>query len=290
MSELWLHCNKCNTLQSEGSFWFTSCGHIMCTGCMNNGSLAPGRKGQCSVCQKSAGIIEINRSMRPDLLCMFRSPKDLLVEYANKVKGTMDFQNAQRERLIKQLQNRNAKAVNFARGAYAEIAKRVEREKRLLKDRSQKELELQKKEQYIQKLEKKMAKRDQEILNLKKRSPIRARASPNSKKRSPKKKTDRVYPSLNGNTPIDQLSFLCCATSTPNNNDLLGNIAARQLQLNQRSNGSNDPEYDMFCTQKAYEDSPLAGGPNNRFPTTPQLLGMKMRPRTTNHSNSKDYF
>jgi hypothetical protein len=56
----------------------------------------------------------------------------------------------------------------------------------------------------------------------------------------------------------------------------LGNIAARQLQMNQRSNGSNDPEYDMFCTQKAYEDSPLAGGPNNRFPTTPQLLGMKM--------------
>jgi hypothetical protein len=49
----------------------------------------------------------------------------------------------------------NAKAVNFARGAYAEIAKRVEREKRLLKDRSQNELELQKKEQYIQKLEKK---------------------------------------------------------------------------------------------------------------------------------------
>src|SRR5687768_11725529 len=74
-----------------------------------SGSLAPGRKGQCSVCQKSAGIIEINRSMRPDLLCMFRSPKDLLVEYANKVKGTMDFQNAQRERLIKQLQNRVCK-------------------------------------------------------------------------------------------------------------------------------------------------------------------------------------
>ena len=261
----------------------------MCTCCcMNNG-----RKGQCSVCQKSAGILEINRSMRPDLLAMFRPPKDLLVEYTGKVKAILDFQNAQREHLIKQLQNRNAKAVNFARGAHAEIAKRAQREKRLLEDCSQKELELQNKDQYIQQLEKKLAERDQEISNLKKRSPVRARASPNSKKRSPKKKADRVYPSLNGNTPIDTLSFICCATSTPNpnSNDLLGNIAARQLQLNQRSNGSNgDPDFDIFCTQRAYEDSPLAGGPNHRFPSTPQLLGMKMRPRTINQNNSKDYF
>jgi hypothetical protein len=44
--------------------------------------------------------------MRPDLLAMFRPPKDLLVEYTGKVKASMDFQNAQREHLIKQLQNR----------------------------------------------------------------------------------------------------------------------------------------------------------------------------------------
>jgi len=48
----------------------------------------------------------------------------------------------------------NAKAANFARGAHAEIAKRAEREKRLLEDCSQKELELQNKDEYIQQLEK----------------------------------------------------------------------------------------------------------------------------------------
>jgi hypothetical protein len=56
----------------------------------------------------------------------------------------------------------------------------------------------------------------------------------------------------------------------------MGNIAAHTHHQN-RDAEVNADYFDMFCSQNAYEDSPLAGGPNpNRFPSTPQLLGSKM--------------
>jgi len=50
--------------------------------------------------------IEINRSMRPDIMAMFRPPKDVFADYANKLKTVMDYQANQSQHLIKHLHER----------------------------------------------------------------------------------------------------------------------------------------------------------------------------------------
>ena len=67
--------------------------------------MMPNQKGPCIVCQMNASILEINRSMRSDLLSLFRSPKELLVQHTASVKSVLEFQNSQRVHLTKYLQS-----------------------------------------------------------------------------------------------------------------------------------------------------------------------------------------
>ena len=56
------------------------------------------------MCRRQDSVaIEINRSMRPDIMAMFRPPKDVFADYANKLKTVMDYQANQSQHLIKHL-------------------------------------------------------------------------------------------------------------------------------------------------------------------------------------------
>nr|CAD2194172.1 unnamed protein product [Meloidogyne enterolobii] len=92
----WFHCNKCFLVGTNDSqFWFTSCGHIICAECKKNGNLLLGQKGICVVCSKQeTSIMMVNKNMKPDLIHLFRPPKDLLIEFTSKIKTTVEFQNA----------------------------------------------------------------------------------------------------------------------------------------------------------------------------------------------------
>ncbi|KAL3098740.1 hypothetical protein niasHS_001500 [Heterodera schachtii] len=266
----WIHCNKCVAVGSRGgSYWFTSCGHIVCTNCMKQGGPSPGHKGSCIICQKPASIMEINRSMKPEILTLFKPQKEVLVENTQRIKSAMDLQNNHRQMLIRKLHEKYDRAAKFARGAQADIAKRDKREKALLAERDQLKMELDTANDQIQRLEQMLKERENEILRLRK--------SPN-RRHSPQHRKRNIYPSLNGNTPITSLSFLGCgAMSTPNDEPggMNFNMATATPANFGIRNENNDAEQNieaLFRTQNVQEETPLAGPAF--CPTTPYLFAM----------------
>ncbi|KAF7637355.1 RING-type domain-containing protein [Meloidogyne graminicola] len=277
----WFHCNKC-FLSGENNenetFWFTSCGHIICTNCKKNGNLLIGQKGICVVCSKhETSVIMVNKNMRPDLVHLFQPPKDLVMEYAKKLKTAVEFQNAHRQRLFKHIREKYNKVSKFAKAAQIEFAKRVEREKNLLAERNQVKIELDGTKDYVRQLEKILADRDQEIHRLKRTK------SPSSNKRTSPNMKGRMggYPSLNGNTPISRVSFFGCTTSTPNE---FPGIAAGCFD-NRRTplvaSAGNAEGFDFLSRQGVMEDI-VACGPSF-IPNTPALLGLPASTRRSLH-------
>jgi len=55
----------------------------------------------CSACSRQAGIVPINRNMRPDIIELFKPPAVLLQEYTQKLGKAISFQAYQRERMFK---------------------------------------------------------------------------------------------------------------------------------------------------------------------------------------------
>uniref|UniRef100_A0A914HUX9 RING-type domain-containing protein n=1 Tax=Globodera rostochiensis TaxID=31243 RepID=A0A914HUX9_GLORO len=265
----WIHCNKCTALGNRGgSYWFTSCGHIICSNCIKQGGPSPGHKSVCIICQKTASIMEINRSMRPEIVALFKPPRELVTESSQRLKAAMDLQNTHRQSLFKKMHEKYEKAVRYAKVTQAEMAKRDGREKALLTERDQLKQELETSSEHIRRLEQMLKEREHEIQRLRKSPSRRSGLSPHRKR--------IAYPSLNGNTPITSLSFLGCgAMSTPNEPGLNYNYGAENAINFGIRNENNNEDHNieaLFRTQNAQEETPIAGPAF--CPTTPYIFAM----------------
>ncbi|CAD6196597.1 unnamed protein product [Caenorhabditis auriculariae] len=85
-----MHCNTCFRRQSQIKLWLTSCGHLTCPDCYLDAVKNPTKV--CPLCKKKCQALEISRTMRPDMLDLFRDPKEYVGELVKKLQLTMEFQ------------------------------------------------------------------------------------------------------------------------------------------------------------------------------------------------------
>jgi len=210
----------------------------------------------CRVCSKKCNYLEINRQLKQDVQVYFRSPNDLAVHYAQKLKTVMDFQNFQRTSYQKHQQEKFNKAMKYVRAAQTEIAKRTESERMLLKERNQYKAEVDNQNERIRSLETTVAQQEREMQHMKHKL---------GNQKSPAK--SGRFPSLNGATPINTLSFLDCCTSTP-----IGNLEIFDNSIGPIQGGGGNKPKDIFAAgSPGGFDSPIAGG---GFLNTPMMLGI----------------
>ncbi|VDO18318.1 unnamed protein product [Heligmosomoides polygyrus] len=99
-----VHCMVCFVFPSEGvKFYLSSCGHIACVKCVQKGSMTL----SCKVCLKdNPQILEINRNLKPELRELF-TPLDDFSKIVHEIGQVLDFQDAQRQHLMRHLQTKN---------------------------------------------------------------------------------------------------------------------------------------------------------------------------------------
>jgi len=253
MERCWIHCNICFNIPSATknyTFLLTSCGHLICSKCIKD-DITSTRPPTCRVCNKQSTYLEINRNLKPDIRCYFRSIKDVTVECMQNLKLVIEFQTYHRSRLLKYQQEKCRKAIKYARGAQAEITRHNEMESSILAEQNKLKHELEKVKKNSNYLEKLVADRDRELHKLRER---------HSRSHSPQKRTPkRLYPSLNGTTPINTLSFLDCATSTPIITDIFGYTANANVHTSSSGYGSSGNLKSMFDTPTAFEQQVISG-------------------------------
>jgi len=285
-----VHCNVCYTCPSNASsqqlvFYFSSCGHLFCVKCLKkdngiNATPVTRDNATCRVCNKTCAYLEINRDLKPEVMMFFRNPRDLATQYMQNMKSVLDFQSQQRSRLQKHAQEKTNKAMKYVKMAQSEVSKRAEMEKRFVAERSQFKSELEKQTERTKTLEAMVAERDVELHQLRQKLAAKSKTS----------RASSIFPSLNGATPINTLSFLGCATSTPINNEM---DLFEDMQLDRARNGNEDRNdlagsqfNDIFAVRPGELESPVAGG---GFMNTPAMLGISQRqPNTV--SRGGNYF
>uniref|UniRef100_A0AC34FQR3 RING-type domain-containing protein n=1 Tax=Panagrolaimus sp. ES5 TaxID=591445 RepID=A0AC34FQR3_9BILA len=250
----WVYCNQClRAPGAQSNFYLTSCSHILCQKCSNQGEpLQTQAQQTCVVCNAKAKFVEINRNLRADMMIYFKSPKDLATQYLQNLKSVIDFQDKQRAHYLKMHQERYNKAVKFAKECQVTLKKKSASEKQILQDKNLLADENEKNKAMIKELQEKMAEQAREIERL-------------CKNNTPKSSSQKRYPSLNGNTPIRPLSFSDVPHSTP----IDGAIGSNKRQ----SGKSSTPLQDLFGR---LDDSVVAS--SDVGITTPFMLGIQRKP------------
>ncbi|XP_072567230.1 E3 ubiquitin-protein ligase RNF212B isoform X1 [Paramormyrops kingsleyae] len=95
----WLHCNQC--YRREGiAFVVTSCGHIVCEGCVNPSTfLGLSSTEQCTVCGASCSYLHISDKMNPQEQAYFSDPVKLIHSRLEHISQVALFQNRQKEKI-----------------------------------------------------------------------------------------------------------------------------------------------------------------------------------------------
>ncbi|CAK5067406.1 unnamed protein product [Meloidogyne enterolobii] len=161
----WVHCNKCLVQPSKNnlSFWMSSCGHIFCKNCIdaeiNGCNLSDANTTsvnfqQCFVCNKQVQLIQINRSMRKDLLEMFKPPASFVGDSLKRAKKIIEFQSMHHQRLFKCLQERNQKSTLHLKKILKELDEREGRIKLLVREGDEYKSELENTKRTITELRK----------------------------------------------------------------------------------------------------------------------------------------
>ncbi|XP_045769503.1 probable E3 SUMO-protein ligase RNF212 isoform X2 [Maniola jurtina] len=92
----WIHCNNCITQLEPGiTLHLTSCGHMFCNNCLNNGL----KEGICLVCKVPCSIMKLAPDMNQEIQDYFTDPDDLL----KKCCEVLEFQRRHRRRLLSYL-------------------------------------------------------------------------------------------------------------------------------------------------------------------------------------------
>ncbi|XP_047509261.1 probable E3 SUMO-protein ligase RNF212 isoform X2 [Pieris napi] len=92
----WIHCNNCFTQLEPGvTLHLTSCGHMFCNNCLNNGV----KESTCLVCKAPCSIMKLVPDMNPDIQDYFTDPEEII----KKCCDVLQFQRQHRRRLLSYL-------------------------------------------------------------------------------------------------------------------------------------------------------------------------------------------
>ncbi|XP_039754678.1 probable E3 SUMO-protein ligase RNF212 isoform X2 [Pararge aegeria] len=92
----WIHCNNCYTQLEPGiTLYLTSCGHMFCNNCLDNGV----QEGTCLVCKVPCSVMKLAPDMNHEIQDYFTDPDDIL----QKCCEVLQFQRRHRRRLLSYL-------------------------------------------------------------------------------------------------------------------------------------------------------------------------------------------
>ncbi|XP_038214199.1 probable E3 SUMO-protein ligase RNF212 [Zerene cesonia] len=92
----WIHCNNCFVQLEPGiTLHLTSCGHMFCNNCLNNGS----KENTCLVCRAPCSMMKLVPDMNPDIQDYFTDPEEII----KKSCEVIQFQRQHRRRLLSYL-------------------------------------------------------------------------------------------------------------------------------------------------------------------------------------------
>ncbi|KAF7633924.1 TDP43_N domain-containing protein [Meloidogyne graminicola] len=234
--------NKCLVQPSKNnlSFWMCSCGHIFCNNCIEsdlNGcnilsdiNLSSTKSLlQCFVCSKQVQLIQINRSMRKDLLEMFKPPTSFFGDSFKKAKSIFQFQSMHHQRLLKCLQERSQKCYLLLRKLQKELNEREERIKLLAMENDEFKAEINNTRKTITELQKTISEREKELYGLR-----QMRQLNNSQQRKINYKRIAIQNAMESRITNSGFSFLNAGVSAQmpqfnNNNTTLQTVCATNL-------------------------------------------------------------
>ncbi|KAJ0183137.1 hypothetical protein K1T71_001113 [Dendrolimus kikuchii] len=89
----WIHCNKClKQLDSGIILHLTSCGHMFCNSCLENGS----KDNTCVLCCAPCSVIKLAPDMKQEVQDYFTDPEEIMT----KACEVLRFQKQHRRRLV----------------------------------------------------------------------------------------------------------------------------------------------------------------------------------------------
>ncbi|XP_060801613.1 probable E3 SUMO-protein ligase RNF212 [Amyelois transitella] len=92
----WIHCNNCFSQLDPGiTLHLTSCGHMFCNNCLNNGS----QQSTCLICRLPCSIMKLVPDMKPEIQDYFTEPEEII----KKCCEVLQFQKQHRRRLLSYL-------------------------------------------------------------------------------------------------------------------------------------------------------------------------------------------
>ncbi|XP_026319309.1 probable E3 SUMO-protein ligase RNF212 [Hyposmocoma kahamanoa] len=92
----WIHCNKCFAQLEPGiTLHLTSCGHMFCNNCLDNGV----KESTCLVCRAPCSIMKLVPDMNSEIQDYFTEPEEII----KKSCEVLQFQRQHRRRLLSYL-------------------------------------------------------------------------------------------------------------------------------------------------------------------------------------------
>ncbi|XP_074646283.1 E3 ubiquitin-protein ligase RNF212B-like isoform X2 [Tubulanus polymorphus] len=112
----WVHCNLCYRQPDGLKFFLTSCGHVFCDDCLQNGE----KNEKCKICgNRCTSTPLISNKMRPEVEIFFSDPLYLLKKNYKQIVQVIEFQRNHRLRLYshrKQLLSRQNTIMDKVKG------------------------------------------------------------------------------------------------------------------------------------------------------------------------------
>ncbi|XP_053604697.1 zip homologous protein 2 isoform X2 [Plodia interpunctella] len=122
----WIHCNNCFSQLDPGiTLHLTSCGHMFCNNCLNNGS----QQSTCLVCRMPCSIMKLVPDMKPEIQDYFTEPEEII----KKCCEVLQFQKQHRRRLLSYL-FQSTKKFYTARTELKRMTELCQRQHKQLKD------------------------------------------------------------------------------------------------------------------------------------------------------------
>ncbi|EFP12598.1 hypothetical protein CRE_29686 [Caenorhabditis remanei] len=124
----WVQCNNCGAKPNQVKMFLTRCAHVFCQSCTEKA-----KESQCYLCKKPLTVDEINKNLRPDLMELFKDPRQVSAELMTELQKVSTFQAKQREIFMK-FKNAEMKKetdrFNDARTKQMKITQEIEKRKK----------------------------------------------------------------------------------------------------------------------------------------------------------------
>ncbi|XP_049872801.1 probable E3 SUMO-protein ligase RNF212 [Pectinophora gossypiella] len=197
----WIHCNKCFAQLEPGiTLHLTSCGHMFCNNCLENGV----KESTCIVCRMPCSIMKLVPDMNPEIQDYFTEPEEII----RKSCEVLQFQRQHRRRLLSYLLQ-STKKFYTARTELRRMTELCQKQHQQIKDY----------QKVIKGLQAQLANQSKQV------SPFNVPISP----------TDHMSPSFVQSTP----TYKRPAKSTPYSQPYQSNLVTPARISKQRSNASN---------------------------------------------------